>query len=216
MNNNMTEWPPYVEWEGRSYGQNRVMTVGFNTLINARKNGIGGIGIPVYDGAMAEIGKKLDIVFPDEKASFQDAGALVDETRGPIIEVGGPTEDYSPVTRPSIIAERLERPLFISNIARIGAISLQADGTGLPFRDASIGIMFASCLPQDVRNDFYVESHRTLEDGGILAYKNARDLDMAHVLSLGFKMVAYRRSMNTYIGDNIEIRDRTWSIFMQK
>lgn len=216
MNNKIEAWPPYVEWEGRYYGADRTMTYGYDELIRARSEGIGRIGGRVYDDATAEIGKKLDYEFPANEGNLQDVAATVNETRGPIIEVGGPTEDYSPIINPVIVAERLARPVFVSNVARIGAVSLQADGTRLPLGNDSIGLMFASCLPHDMRNDFYIEAHRTLEDGGVLAYKNAKDLDIAHVLSLGFKMIAYRRSMNTYLGDDVTIRDRTWSVIMRK
>ncbi len=206
---------PGVEMFGQYFGDEREIYLSYDQLITARAIGIGSIGLGMYTDALNIIRDKLNYQYPAEQVDLFDIAETVMATDGPVFEVGGPTEDYTPFAQPAVFGETFGRPVYTSNLISYGGINLRADGSSLPLKNKSLGLVSASCLPHDIRNNFYSEAHRTLSDKGVLMYKNGNDLDVVHALSLGFDMVAYRRSINTYVGDRT-IKNRTWSFIMRK
>ncbi len=211
-------WPDYVTWESQYGGQRQQDHLRYDEMLQARTMGIASIGSHRYKAASAAISANLNRHFPEDEPNLTDYTHAIESTVGPIIEVGGPTEDFSPLPRVETIASLLDRKSYVANIDKVGGVALQADGASLPFARESLGIVMASCLPHDVRPQLFTEAQRVLEDDGIFMYKNCSDLDVVHALTVGFTMLAYRRTMNTLLNaeNTIEIYDRTWSFIAQK
>lgn len=130
------------------------------------------------------------------------AKEAVNKTKGPAIEVAGPTErGYSLVN-----AEALDKKLQVSNIKAKGVkycegvvqgeIDFQADAVNLPLVSGSVGSLFASCLPKEVRIGALNEAQRVLEDGGLFVYQGVVTEDILRAEKLGFKLVQFRRHNN--------------------
>lgn len=126
---------------------------------------------------------------------------------GPIIEVGGPTDQnwYLGDIKNS------QRKMFISNLTSghpihpiketdkeapvkyDGKVDFRADATNLPFADESVGVLFASCLPRDIRHGMLEEAKRVLKDSSILIASGMVEDDMRDAEQLGFRQVEHIR-----------------------
>lgn len=145
---------------------------------------------------------------------------------GPFIEVAGPTPLFDPELGTPTWGEEVDltnlpRPLVVTNILpmaeqqtnfqrRTGHTFLQADGTFLPFRDASVGAVFCRGLSlYNERSDYFdmnsremklssvirvfamIEAWRVLEPGGIFYFSGARLIDVAVARLLGLELIMY-------------------------
>ncbi len=136
--------------------------------------------------------------------------------QGPMIEVGGPTEDGFRLVPTEAMRDIRDR-FHISNsddglYARYPgererrkeySVDFTADATALSFPNEFLSAVFASCLPRHavengiaekdkpVREPAIREAYRVLESGGLLIWQGTfwDDLKMAH--SVGFEMMAH-------------------------
>ena len=142
------------------------------------------------------VAKELDLrtVTSWTEADF-DVIQAVEDTQGPVIEIGGPTSyrreflrlaglDLFTIGLPVYGPKKTE--IFISNI-RPGYIDFQADGRVLPFRNESIGAIYATSLPSHIIPDIIMEAHRVLEEGGIFILQRVGDIGLI-VTASGFKL----------------------------
>lgn len=133
-----------------------------------------------------------------------DLELAINKTSGPIVEVAGPTEGENLL----IDFNKVEKNIYVSNIAssrdiidleteeflgRVGRVDFRADATALSIASGKIGVLFASCLPIEAREQFVKESKRVLEIGGILIYQGIRTEDIETAENAGFRLVEYRK-----------------------
>jgi hypothetical protein len=136
--------------------------------------------------------------------------SIEDEIRdrqGPLIEIAGPT-DYG---FELVDLSKLDKKVFVSNISPgcplyddvtgeflcyTGQVDFQADAQNLPFRESGIGILFASCLPKEIRNRTIQEAKRVLEDGGLLVWQGGTDEDIESAKKIGLEPVEYSKHLN--------------------
>jgi len=214
-------WPDYVAWEMSVGRQLRTDHITHKELLQARARGVSAAESHRYTKAMTLIGRRLTAAFPmqssDNERAFEDAAT---QTTGPLIEVGGPTPSYAPpLTAVDNVAELIGRKGFVLNKSpNVADVDLMGDAKQMPFANGTLGIVMASCLHHGARVNFFEEAERVLEPGGVLAYQTGRDLDIDHVLALGFNVISYTQNINTYftMEDGTSIDDRTWSFAAQK
>ncbi len=140
---------------------------------------------------------------------------------GPLIEVGGPTKggfelvDYSNLVDKIFISNVYPGcPLYDSQTGKlleyVGKIDFQADARSLPFGDSSIGGLFASYLPDEIREKVIYEAKRVLETGGLLIWQGGTEKDLKMAKKIGFTLMIYSKHFhecdNTY----------TWNVIWQK
>ncbi|HEY1063739.1 MAG TPA: class I SAM-dependent methyltransferase [Candidatus Saccharimonadales bacterium] len=213
-------WPTYVAWEESVGRQVREDCLTHDELLDARAHGIARVIPYRYEKATALIGRRLTAAYPAESlASGNDFLAVAAETNGPLVEFGGPTAEYDePLADLAQIAASTSRKPHILNKWNVSGIHAQADAKHMPFASGTLGIVMASCLPHGARVRLFKEAARTLEPGGVLAYQKARDLDVDHVLGLGFKVITYSQSQNEYYNEKTDTwsEARTWTFAAQK
>ncbi|MDP3888417.1 MAG: methyltransferase domain-containing protein [bacterium] len=146
--------------------------------------------------------KEAIAVSPRKKESFIREGfelyGALTQLSGPIIEVGGPTS-----YEPDLLLDfnKLDKKLFVSNISPglpifdyddghfvgyIGKVDLVADAAKLPLADNKVGVLFASCLPPEIREGFFDEAERVLEPNGLLIYQTLSPVESDYIVSKGF------------------------------
>lgn len=127
----------------------------------------------------------------------------INELDAPLIEVGGPTDSSWHLTD----IRNSRQKMYISNITpgnpvqkgvrkdgtpKIeykGKVDFLADATKLPFRDASVGALFNSCLPRSKRAEFMQEAQRVLKDNSLLIASGFFEEDMETAKQAGFHLV---------------------------
>lgn len=145
----------------------------------------------------------IQVIDAWEEEDF-DLELAIDQAPGPIVEVAGPTEGETLL----IDFNKVAKNIYVSNLApsrdifdletreflgRVGRIDFRADATALPIASGKTGVLFASCLPVDAREEFIKESKRVLETGGILIYQGIRTEDIEAAKIAGFRLVEYRK-----------------------
>jgi hypothetical protein len=131
---------------------------------------------------------------------------LLEEREGPFVEVGGPTpKGYS-----LLDVKELPQPLVITNEdSSVLGIDKVAKAQRLPFKDASIGAIFAAGLPYadykfypfgkfDLHKAFIGQAKRCLESCGILAMDTATLADLEYAVGLGFTPVSILETTSTF------------------
>lgn len=173
-------------------------------------------------------------LFPHESWAQEDFDSLgkLSQTTGSFVEVGGPTlldgpmpggyklinlaAIYEQTGRKIIVTnkseEELDKPIpdkYRPVMERGGLV----DATAMPYDKQSIGALFASALGIYVFPRFFVEAPRVLEDGGLLVCRLVDNLEVAHMLALGFEMKQYSRFRHTW---RDRFYDDLWETVMQK
>ena len=214
------QWDDHVVWQSKLHGQFQEDGATHAELLHARTIGIGKFIPYRYDAAMAVIEGRLDRRFSaSQQVAEEGFLGMVACTNGALLEVGGPTSRYDkPLASIADIAQKTGRKVHILSDNMNTMVDVMGDANALPFRSRTLGLVIASCLPQDAREHFFNEAYRSLEPGGLLAYQRAEDLDVSQTLNLGFDIVAYSTEPRTDIGEafGIELRDRRWTFVAQK
>jgi len=136
-------------------------------------------------------------------------------THGPFVEIGGPTtEGFEQVD-----IKALDGKFFTSNIESdipefdksgniVGKekVDLQSDARILPFRDSSIGAVFASNLGSakynkrildtgEIRRQAIAEASRVLKDNGLLIWEGGHTEDFVYADEAGFQLIQFKLEM---------------------
>lgn len=145
----------------------------------------------------AKTDEEVNIVLGEE-VKLED---LISSTHGPTVEIGGPTEGgyhmgkdttWHPV--PDYITNvSPERPTLYGQDIGSQDINLILEADKMPFAAASVGVVFASNLPREVRMPMFQEVCRVLEDGGYLVYQGGLEEDIKKAGELGFTVEKYYR-----------------------
>lgn len=143
---------------------------------------------------------------------------------GPMIEIAGPTSVGYETTQGIIQLPDLPNKVFVSNISPgcpifndktgefvnyIGKIDFKADARALPIAEGSLGALFASCLPDPIREKSLQEAHRVLKQNGLLVFQGLTSKDLNKAQELGFQIEEIKR-----FTDAIGIL--TWNAVMSK
>jgi hypothetical protein len=131
---------------------------------------------------------------------------LFEEREGPFVEVGGPT----PKGYDLLAVEQLPKPLVVTNADRlVSGIDKVARAQRLPFKDGTVGALFASGLPYedhkffpfgrfDLHKAFIGQAKRCLEESGVLVMSTATQGDIEHAVSLGLTPVSILETTATF------------------
>lgn len=154
---------------------------------------------------------------------FKKNFLLIEEVKrikGFFVEVGGPTKDGFDL----IDYKDIRKRIFISNITKgvseydtktgeflgyFGKIDFLIDGRHLPFKDNSIGIIFASYLPHNMRMSIWAEIFRVMRNNGLLIWQGYIEKEKIEKLMNDYKIeiVAYssiyRKEIKKYFRNNI-------------
>lgn len=118
---------------------------------------------------------------------------------GPVVEVGGPTGGYRSLeslygVKPDIVTNVVTDK---AKMGYTGKVDIAADATNMPFADASLGAVYASCLPgarRDREPEFahirpvaITEASRVIMPGGRLFWSGGTQADYDEILAAGFK-----------------------------
>lgn len=149
----------------------------------------------------------------------------LEATKGPFIEVGGPSEDEYWLGYSLYDTKFLNKKLHVSNVnpgvpivnrkgevVRYGRkVDFRADARQTPLRDESVGALFASNLPQEIRADVTEEGRRIVEPGGLFFIQGFLKKDIDYAKEQGFEVKeswVYKSQVN-------ESRDR-YNLVLQK
>lgn len=152
------------------------------------------------------------------KADNFDLLKEINSTKGPIVEIGGPTDNTL------LDFNGLNKKLHVSNITRglpiydthtgelvkyLSKVDFQADATALPLRDNSVGALTSAYLPHYLADRFFDQSAKALEPGGLLLFQGGRKRDFFEAIKYGFRPVQYRSERD--ISNNEQ-----WDIIFKK
>lgn len=130
-----------------------------------------------------------------EKDKHQDFIEDIGSTKGPIIEVGGPTLrpenlGLAYTLRGYIGIAREKDKVFISNVFGSN-VDFRADARSLPFESETIGAIYASALPVDITRQTILEAYRVCETGGFLVFNDGTYDGICIGLHVGFELIYY-------------------------
>lgn len=91
-----------------------------------------------------------------------------------------------------------------------GQIDFQADAQNLPFGDGKISVLFASCLPKEIRGRTIQEAERVLEDGGLLVWLSGFDEDIESAKKIGLEPMKYSKRLDQ------ETQTYFWNVIFKK
>lgn len=150
-------------------------------------------------------------IFPEDKwSNGEDLIQAFSLVQGLVIEVGGPSPNYSIVDLADIAnatgkkiqitnvkPEELRHPIAeeITSAVEVAGI-LDARHMNLPSH--SVGAILASGLPYTIMKRFLSESHRVIEPSGLLVLRAAGNLDIVSAIIQGFDVINYQRSRLTW------------------
>ncbi len=179
-------------------------TISTTELIDARFNGISILGGVAYDAAFAEIESRLSETFPENFRKIDSTIESILSTKGPAVEVGGPTSNVlgTGYKTPLLSPDNSAKKVFISNLYPCkNKFDLIIDAKNLPFRSGSLGLIMASCLPNNAKSSFFDQTFDHLERGGFLQFNRGDSLDLYHALTLGFELKDYTRRLPQHAGE---------------
>ncbi|MBP9820247.1 methyltransferase domain-containing protein [Candidatus Woesebacteria bacterium] len=137
-----------------------------------------------------------------------DVLTALHKVKGQFIEIGGPTQPHYVLETPYLVVDtkKLPKPLITTNItpatkvfepdyetgeyseAQLLPTQVQIDGRQLAFADNSVGAVFASALPVEIRGKVLVEAYRVLEPGGVLIWQYPFVSDLHSAVKVGFSL----------------------------
>lgn len=146
-----------------------------------------------------------DIRFVTHEKGFklEDALKTID---GPVIEVGGPTDTshfltdiknsrvdmhVSNITPGHPVYERKKGEVKLSKYE--GKVDFLADARRMPLADGSIGVLFASCLPNIIESEIVPEAERVLKGGGLFIFAGTSDEIIKEAEAAGLQVVVNLR-----------------------
>lgn len=152
-----------------------------------------------------------------EGKTEQDIIEMIDATHGPIIEIGGPTGRNEVTNKSYDIVDvfQLKKRVIPTNIMEgvavwdyneevddyipIGSMAAEAriDGRKMAFKSNSVGAIFASALPTDIRTTVLTESFRVLEPGGVVVWQYGTTKDIKVAVNLGFELI--KKNITQYL-----------------
>ncbi len=129
-----------------------------------------------------------------------DLISALSELEGPIIEVAAPTKQGFWFGETLIDPKYLGREYASSDIlpgipvvdkkGRIikycSKVDFTADARALPFGNETVGSLFASCPPNEIRDKFFTEANRVLRLGGLLVLQGIWKKDLEKCQENGF------------------------------
>ncbi|GIW69633.1 MAG: hypothetical protein KatS3mg101_0380 [Patescibacteria group bacterium] len=140
----------------------------------------------------------------------------LNDTRGPIIEIAGPTPFYKQLQN----LDAIKKPIFVSNLTPgdplynpftgeylgvHGTVDFQADARKLPVENKSVGAILASCLPANIVVDTVNEIDRVVEDSGLVIWQGVKYDTAADIQHRGFAVKHYQEfrtsqgTINNYV-----------------
>lgn len=147
------------------------------------------------------LSRDFEITHEKSEKAF-DLESALKNYKGPIIEVGGPSDrdvirwyhtDIENSRKEMYISNITPHPLYLSGgvpkIEYEGKIDFLADATNLPLRDGSVNVLYASCLPENVRNGFFAEAHRVMSNDSLLIAPGLGEDDMNKIITRGFHLI---------------------------
>ncbi len=155
----------------------------------------------------------------------------IENTKGLILEVGGPTIDDVGVNKLWLDSSTIKgKNTIISNITPEAGVDLVADGRNLHFDDNSVSMEFAASLgargmdKHQLRKEVFTEAWRILEPGGLLVYEHGQLADIANACQLGFDIMQwkfeYDHDLKKYATDTEAMADplfdRSYSFIAKK
>lgn len=139
-----------------------------------------------------------------------DATKELKKMPGILLEVGGPTFGGYQILDTKKLEEDLHKKIFVTNlypgqpvygdtedrkpINVQGTVDFRADATNLALDDAKVSALFASSLPDDIREQTLVEAKRVLEPGGLLIWQHAHPKNLEDAQKLGYKLKQYLKT----------------------
>ncbi len=130
-----------------------------------------------------------------------DLTQALNDVKGPIIEVGGPTESGFPLAN----WDEVKKKVYVSNIEPgapiygqdgtfshyYGKVDFLANAKALPFGKNTIGAIRADALPPNVFEDAILEARRVLIVDGLLILQSLDADAVLFVSKNGFKLIQY-------------------------
>ncbi len=161
-------------------------------------------------GIHPEIAETIEVTAKMDDEKWTKEGFSIEEEirhrHGPLVEIAGPTDNGFEL----VDLSKLDKKVFESNISPgcplyddmtgeflcyTGQIDFQSYAQNLPFKESGIGVLFASCLPKDIRNRTIQEANRVLEDGGLLIWQGGTDEDVESGKKIGLELVEYSKHL---------------------
>jgi len=132
--------------------------------------------------------------------------AELNKINGPIIEIGGPTENGFPLAK----WDKIKKNAYISNVKQgaptfdskgnfshfYGKVDFQTDAQRLPFSSQSIGAIRADSLPPHILEKTIDEAQRVLVKNGILILQGLDSNDVLFITKQNFTLIQYKMKDN--------------------
>ena len=83
-------------------------------------------------------------------------------------------------------------------IKYLSKVDLQLDAAALALKPASVGVLVASNLPNNLTGNFFQEAFKALEPGGLLLFHGGEKRDFFDASIFGLTPVQYRQERNTH------------------
>ncbi len=167
----------------------------------------------------------LQLIADEQVSQDFDIYGELQKRKGIFLEIGGPTLSRESIGRSYFLVDtkKLSKPLITSNITKgvtewvfdydaamastndqeedfyrpvdFHPANLVANATRLPIKDGSVGALFASGLPEELRKGIFQEAYRILEPGGIVVWQAATKKQLQTAAAIGFKLKSLVRDI---------------------
>jgi hypothetical protein len=196
-------------------------------LLNARLQGIG--KLYRFNEAVGIVKSGLEERYPEEQrhGDSTQLAEIISSRMGPFIELGGPTSQGYDLLSIEAVERLTGKHVKITNLspeagcymlssqADFASIEEFVDAKNLPYEPSSLGMVFASCMPLDVKERVADEVYRVLEEGGLWQYQRCEDVDVARALETGFHLLRYKRLRRPSY-EYSPLRPNLWNTIFQK
>ncbi|MEK7168690.1 MAG: hypothetical protein AAB778_01640, partial [Patescibacteria group bacterium] len=137
----------------------------------------------------------------------QWANFLIDNTKGPVLEIGGPSLSGYKI----IDIQSLKKPITVTNInggvkfeniGLVGIADKKLDATNMNLKPNSVGSFISKSLPKSIYPEYFSEAYKALEPDGIIVIDstahNSELIPLAE--STGFKFIKSYVDSNSQVG----------------